>query len=154
MWHVRERISARDVTDIEYDDEKGTLVVQNTTGAAPGEQVPEDFDSITYAYSLTDARGFVEFRDGDGAVLKKIEDRWIAVENLTHRTVGTYPDIRLSAKKEDIRSITVTGTCVVIRGKPGPLRAPSTALAPGPLVTGCPSITRPGRAPVLRAERL
>jgi hypothetical protein len=118
MWHVRERISARDVTGIEYDEE-GKLLVQNAMDAASREQVPEDFDSITYAYSLADARGFVEFRDGDGTLLKKIDGRWIAVENLTHRTVGTYPNIRLSAKKEDIGSITVTGTCIVIQGKPG-----------------------------------
>ena len=108
MWHVRERISARDVTGIEYD-EKGDARCTEHDGCRPGRAGPEDFDSITYAYSLTDARGFVEFRDGHGAVLKKIEGRWIAVENLTHRTVGTYPNIRLSAKKEDIGSITVTG---------------------------------------------
>ena len=48
----------------------------------------------------------MEFRDAHDAVLKKIEGRWIAVEGLTHRTVGTYPDIRLSARKEDIGSIT------------------------------------------------
>ena len=91
IWHVRERLSARDVTDIEYDDEKGTLVVHSAVKAAPREEAPEHFDSITYAYSLADARGFVEFRDAHGAVLKKIEGRWIAVESLTHRTVGTYP---------------------------------------------------------------
>jgi hypothetical protein len=119
MWHVRERLSARDVTDIEYDDyeEEGTLVVRAAVKAASREEIPEGFDSITYAYSLADARGFVEFRDAHGAVLKKIEGRWIAVENLTHRTVGTYPDIRLSARKEDIGRIVLTDNCMIIEGK-------------------------------------
>ena len=56
MWHVRERLSARAVTDIEYDEEEGTLVVQSAVKAAPREEVPEHFDSITYAYSLADAQ--------------------------------------------------------------------------------------------------
>ncbi|MDA4113108.1 MAG: hypothetical protein OK474_03590 [Thaumarchaeota archaeon] len=118
LWHVRERMSARDLGKIGYD-ERGTLVVEPSMDARPSEQVPEVFDSITYAYSLADARGFVEFREGDGAVLKKIEGRWISVENLTHRTVGTYPNIRLSARREDIGSITVTDAHIVIRGKTG-----------------------------------
>lgn len=116
MWHVRERIFPRDVDKISYD-EQGTLVVEQAIDARAKENIPDSFDSITYAYSLSTARGFVEFRDRENKVTKRIDDRWIAVENLTHNTVGTFPDIRLKAKREDIGSIVITNTCVVIQGR-------------------------------------
>lgn len=119
MWHVRERYSAQDISKISYD-EQGTLVVERSLEATTREQAPEAFDSITYAYSLSTSRGFVEFRDADDVVVKRIDNRWIAVENLTHRTVGTYPNIRLTAKRKDIDSILVTNTCIVIEGKSSP----------------------------------
>jgi hypothetical protein len=116
MWHVRERIFSREVDDIRYD-EHGGLVLRHSIADRPKERIPEGFDSITYAYSLSTARGFVEFRDQENVVLKRIDDRWIAVENLRRKTVGTFPNIRLEAKKEDIENIVLTNTCIVIEGK-------------------------------------
>jgi hypothetical protein len=130
MWHVRERISPRDVNKIGYD-EQGSLVVEHAIDTTTSEPVPSSFNSITYAYSLSTARGFVEFRDGNNVITKRIDGKWIAVENLTHRTVGTFPNIRLSAKKEDIESILVTNTCVVIKGRttPSPIDDPSPSIS-------------------------
>ncbi len=115
MWHVRERIFSQEVSKIEYDP-TGTLVVEFAINHGAREAVPENFDSITYAYSLITSRGFVEFRDKEGAVIKKITDRWIAVEGLARRTMGEYPNIRITAKREDISSIVLTNTWVVIQG--------------------------------------
>ncbi len=118
MWHIRERIFPREVKKIGYD-EQGGLVVEHVIDSREREQVPSDFVSITYAYSLTTSRGFVEFHDRDDNITKRIDDRWIAVENLTHNTVGTFPNIRLKARKEDIENIVITSTCIVIQGKTG-----------------------------------
>jgi hypothetical protein len=116
MWHIRERIFSGEVGSIDYD-EHGNLVVERAASTnAPSEEAPENFDSITYAYSLSTAMGFIEFRDG-GKVVRRIDNRWIAVENLAHRTVGKFPNIRLMAKQEDIKNIIVTDTCIVIQGK-------------------------------------
>jgi hypothetical protein len=115
MWHVRERIFSQEVNKIEYD-QKGTLVVEFVVNHVVPEDIPRDFDSITYAYSLTNSRGFVEFRGKDNEVIKRINDRWIAVEGLVRRTSGEYPNIRLTARKEDVGNILVTNTCVVIQG--------------------------------------
>jgi hypothetical protein len=119
IWHVRERIFPRDVKKVRYD-EQGSLVVDHAIQSATDQTIPSSFATVTYAYSLTTGRGFVEFRDKDGVVTKKVDDKWIAVENLSHKTVGTFPNIRLTAKKEDIESILITNTCVVIVGKTSP----------------------------------
>jgi hypothetical protein len=116
MWHIRERIFPEALERVGYDDQ-GNLVIQQAKAARNDESVPDDYDSITYAYSLSTAKGFLEFRDEKDAVIKRIDDRWIAVENLSHRTSGTYPSIRLRAERKDIGDILVTATCIVVRGK-------------------------------------
>jgi hypothetical protein len=118
MWHVRERIFSREVGTIEYDEE-GRLVVEHVTEVRAKEQVPETYESITYAYSISTARGILEFRDRDNTVVKRIDDRWIVVENLARKTIGEFPDIRLTVRREDIENILLTDTCVIIQGKTG-----------------------------------
>jgi hypothetical protein len=115
MWHVRERIFSQDVNKVEYD-QNGTLVVEFKPRPKVDEEIPEDFESITYAYSLQTSRGFVEFRDKNDVVIKKISEKWIAVENLPRMTTGEYPNIRLMAKRADIVNVVVTNTCIVIVG--------------------------------------
>lgn len=116
MWHIRERIFQRELKSVGYD-ERGNLVIEEAPDVREREGVPDDYASLTYAYSLSTARGFLEFRDATDKVIRRIDDKWIAVENLTHRTTGVYPNIRLRAERSDIGNVVVTDTCVVIQGK-------------------------------------
>jgi len=116
MWHVRERIFSQDVHGIDYD-EKGNLSIQFIPNHKFKEEIPENYDHLAYAYSLSTGKGFIEFCDSEDQILKRIDERWIVVENLSHETVGDYPNIRLVAKRKDIERIVVTDSCIVIEGK-------------------------------------
>ena len=116
FWHVRERIFSEDVASITFDS-TGNLIVAFAKPEVPDEQIPEDYTYITYAFSLKTARGFIEIYDSKDRLLKSIKNRWILVEDLTHKTVGEYPNIRLRVEREAIREILITKTAVILRGK-------------------------------------
>lgn len=116
MWHIRERIFSQQVDGLELDDE-GNLTITFIPNRRVKEEIPESYDHLAYAYSLSTGRGFVEFYDSGNQVLKKIAEKWVVVENLSHETVGEFPGIRLVAKREDIERIVVTDSCIVIEGK-------------------------------------
>ena len=92
-------------------------MVEYDAEVPPAEEVPSEYDTVTYAYSLANAKGFIEFRDKENNVIKRIGDKSIAVEGLTHKTVGAFPNIRLSARKEDVANIIITRTTIVIQGR-------------------------------------
>lgn len=58
----------------------------------------------------------MEFYDSNNKLLKAIREKWILVEDLTRKTVGEYPAIRLRVEREDIRKIVITKTAIVLRG--------------------------------------
>lgn len=116
FWHIRERFFVNEVRSIGYDDD-GTLVVEFVKVETSSEKVPEDYSYLTYAYSLRTSRGTVEFYDASGAMLKAIRERWIFVEDLTRKTTGVYPMIRLRVERDDIKSIIVTKTTIALLGK-------------------------------------
>ena len=115
FWHVRERIFARDVRSIAYDD-GGTLVIESIRVEEPEEEIPPDYAYVCYAYSLRTSGGFLEFYDANNKQLKKVSEKWIIVEDLTRTTAGEYPNIRLRVERKDIKKIIITKTAVIIQG--------------------------------------
>ena len=115
IWHVRERIYSSDVKSINYD-ESGNLVVDSVKVESLQEEVPQDYSYITYAYSLQTSRGFVEFYDKNGKMLKRINERWILVEDINRTTIGEFPKIRLRIERDNVRKILVTKTAIIITG--------------------------------------
>lgn len=115
FWHIRERFYVNEVKSIGYDED-GVLVVEFLKVEAVDEEVPQDFSYLIYAYSLRTSRGFVEFYDSNNKVLKAIHEKWILVEDLTRRTVGEFPAIRLRVESKDIKKIVVTKTAIILRG--------------------------------------
>ena len=115
FWHIRERIYAADVRSITYDKD-GNLVVDSIDIEAPDELIPDNYAYLTYAYSLKTSRGFVEFFDKDGKLLRRINERWIIVEGLDRKTTGEYPRIRLRVERADVKKIVVTRTAAIITG--------------------------------------
>ena len=114
-WHVRERIYANEVKSIEYDAD-GNLVVDSVRVEAMNEDIPQNYSYICYAYSLKTSRGFVEFYDANNKLLKKINEKWIIVEDLNRKTIGEFPQIRIRVERENIRKILVTKSAVIIEG--------------------------------------
>lgn len=123
FWHVRERFFAKDVEGFTVSP-SGSISIAFKTGTAgnPG-AVPEDFAYITYAYHLSNKdenakapMGFVEFYNGAGDLVRRIDNRWIVVEDASRRTTGEYPKIRLRMERKDIANIIVTRSVVVLQG--------------------------------------
>jgi len=114
-WHVRERIYANEVNSIDYDT-NGNLVVSSVKVVAVDEDVPQNYSYLCYAYSLKTSRGFVEFYDVNNKLLKRISEKWIIVENLSRKTIGEFPNIRLRVERQNVKKIVVTKSAVVIEG--------------------------------------
>ena len=87
--------------------------------------LPEDVAALQFAYSLADSKGYVELVGADDQVLKRLTGKWLMTENLTMRTTGTYPHIRLRAERGEVHGLVVTGTSCVIVGTP---KAPDRAV--------------------------
>ena len=115
FWHVRERIYSEDVISISPEPNE-TLVITFAKPKVPVEHVPANYAYVAYAYSLKTSRGFIEFYDSTNNVVGKIQNRWIIVENLTHKTMGEYPNIRLRVEREAIQEIIITSTTIILRG--------------------------------------
>ena len=115
FWHVRERIFASDVRSIEYD-QSGNLVVESIPVEALEEETPANYSYLCYAFSLKTSRAFVEFYDMNHELLKKINEKWLVVEDVTRKTVGEYPNIRFRVEREDIKRIVVTKTALILMG--------------------------------------
>jgi hypothetical protein len=114
-WHVRERIYATDVKSIDYDA-NGSLVVTSVRVVAMDEEIPQNYSYICYAYSLRTSKGFVEFYDANNKLLKRINEKWILVENLSRKTVGEFPHIRLRVERQNIKKMLVTKSAIIIEG--------------------------------------
>lgn len=126
FWHVRERFFAREVDGFTINPTGNISITFKTGEEAEAGAVPEDFAYLTYAYHLSNKdeterapMGFVEFFNEKGALLRRIENRWIVVEDASRRTVGDYPKIRLRMERKDLSNIIVTRTVVVLQGGQG-----------------------------------
>jgi hypothetical protein len=114
-WHVRERLFAADVKSIRYE-ESGDLVLESARKEASDPSIPEDYSYLCYAFSLNTSRGFVEFYDERDALLHRIAEKWLVTEDLTRRTVGSYPGVRFRVERKDIKNIFVSKTTVILIG--------------------------------------
>ncbi len=49
--------------------------------------------------------------------MKRLNNRWILIEDLDRKSVGEYPSIRLRIEKKDVQQIITTRTSVIVQGK-------------------------------------
>jgi len=124
FWHVRQRILSESVSRIETGDkvDGDTITIHGVRGLEPSSSeapfpLPDGTQGVEMAYSLRDSKGFVLFVGGDGKAVKEVRGRWLMTENLTMRTVGAYPGIRLRAEAADVHGLVVTGTACVVVGR-------------------------------------
>lgn len=123
FWHVRERFFAREVDGFTVSP-SGSISISFKEGEqGDAGAVPEDFAYLTYAYHLSNKEegerapmGFIEFFGPGGNLLRRIDNRWIVIEDASRKTTGDYPKIRLRMERKDITNIVVTRTVVVIQG--------------------------------------
>ena len=135
FWHVRERFFADQVESIGVDPTGANVTINfkddepNQPGHEnpPGQDVPMEFHHLHYAFHLSNKEiavgnkapfGFVEFYDISGKLIYVINNRWIMVEGVERKSVGTYPSIRLRIDRKDVWRILTTRTVVIIQGKP------------------------------------
>jgi len=127
-WHVRERFFAHEIDNIGVDPSgtKLTVTFNDPSTEGDNDEAPKEFSYILYAFHLfnKDAAkgnraplGFVEFYDGAGDLIRRLNNRWIIVEDIDRKSVGEYPKIRLRIEGKDVDRIVATRTAIVIQGK-------------------------------------
>lgn len=125
FWHVRERFFVDQIESIGVDPTGVLLTVTFKDGTGGDESIPEEFDHLTYAFHLSNKDivngnraplGFIEFHDKDGGVIKRLNNRWVIVENTNRKGVGDYPKIRFRVDKKDIGRVIATQSAIVIQG--------------------------------------
>ena len=125
FWHVRERFFAREVEGFTISPSGNIMVTFRAGPNSDSGAVPEDFAYLTYAYHLSNRdeserapMGFVEFFNPKGDLLRRIENRWIIVEDASRRTTGAYPKIRIRMERKDVKNIIVTRSTIILQGSP------------------------------------
>lgn len=123
FWHVRERFFAKEVEGFTVTPTGSVSITFKASSAADAGAVPEDFAYLTYAYHLSNRdeterapMGFVEFFNAKGDLLRRIDNRWIVIEDAGRKTVGDYPRIRLRMERSEVKNIIVTRTVIVLQG--------------------------------------
>ncbi|MDG6926067.1 MAG: hypothetical protein JRN09_05895 [Nitrososphaerota archaeon] len=123
FWHVRERFFASEVEGFSVDPSGSITVTFKPTPDAEAAAVPQDFAYLTYAYHLAKKEenqkapmGFVEFYSSNGDLLRRINNRWIIIEDVGRKTTGEYPKIRLRMERKDVKNIVVTRTAIILQG--------------------------------------
>lgn len=128
FWHVRERFFAEEIENIGIDPSgvRLTITFKEDGGEAEDRAVPPEFSYLEYAFHLSNKElaignrapmGFVEFFDTRGELVRRLNNRWIVIENIDRKSVGKYPKIRLRVEKKDVENIIATRTTIVIQGK-------------------------------------
>jgi len=132
FWHVRERFFASEIESIGIDPSGANLTVHFKEGEganqadSSAQNVPTEFQYLHYAFHLSNKEmavgnkaplGFVEFFDITGKLIHAINNRWILIEGVSRKSVGTYPNIRLRIEKKDIGRILITRSAVIIQSK-------------------------------------
>lgn len=128
-WHVRERFFADEIESISVDPAGNHVIVEfkDEEGEDDKLDVPQDFSYLLYAFHLQNKDilkgnraplGFVEFFDPKGTLIRRMNNRWILIEDADRKSVGEYPRIRLRIDKNDIDRVFATRTAIIIQGKP------------------------------------
>jgi len=129
-WHVRERFLATEVESFQIDVE-GNLAIEfkkrttttNNRVESEKDAVPPGFKYLVYAYHLRSKEshiapmGFVEFYDEANHLIRRINNKWIIVEDVPRKTIGEFPGLRISVEGKDIEKINVTRSSIVIIGR-------------------------------------
>jgi hypothetical protein len=121
LYHVRAAVRPENVLRVSKDAEDNILV-EFRRGKEPTSEpplpLPPDVAFVDTAYSLDTGLGFVEYVDAGGQLLRKLPNRIVLTENLTQRTVGSYPRIRLRSARDEVGGLVISGTACVIVGTP------------------------------------
>jgi len=128
FWHVRERFFADEIESIALDAgaEVLTIVFKENPERIDDGSAPEEYAYILYAFHLSSKElakgnkpplGFLEFYSPENKLVKRLNNRWIIIEDIDRKSVGEYPSIRLRIEKKDVTRIISTRTSVVIQGK-------------------------------------
>jgi len=123
FWHVRERFFAHEVEGFSVNPSGSISITFKAGTSSDSGAVPEDFAYLTYAYHLSNKdgterapMGFVEFFNAKGDLLRRVENRWIIIEDAGRKTTGEYPKIRLRMERRDVKNIIVTRTAIILQG--------------------------------------
>ncbi|MDA4136538.1 MAG: hypothetical protein OK449_06030 [Thaumarchaeota archaeon] len=127
-WHVRERFLADDIENIAVDPSGTHLTITFKEEKVKVDEggAPQDFSYLLYAFHLQNKDilkgnraplGFVEFFDAKGELIRRLNNRWIVIEDADRKSVGDYPKIRLRIDKKDIDRVLTTRSTVIIQGK-------------------------------------
>ena len=123
FWHVRERFFAREVEGFMISPTGSVTVVFKAGAETDAGAIPEDFAYLTYAYHLSSKdeherapMGFVEFFSAKGDLLRRVDNRWIVIEDASRKTTGEYPKIRLRMERKDVKNIIVTRSTIILQG--------------------------------------
>jgi hypothetical protein len=122
FWHVRERFFAEDIEG--FSIEPGSISIKFRPGRTPDSlKIPDDYSHILYAYHLTNKEdnaraptGFMDFVNVRGDVIQRVNNRWIVIEDLSRKTSGEYPKIRLRIDKKDVKNIILSKTTIIVQG--------------------------------------
>jgi hypothetical protein len=123
FWHVRERFFAREVEGFMISPSGNVTITFKAGADTDAGAVPEEFAYLTYAYHLSNKEeserapmGFVEFFNAKGDLLRRVENRWIIIEDASRKTTGEYPKIRLRMERKDVKNIIVTRSAIILQG--------------------------------------
>ena len=103
-----------------------TVVFKENPERTDDDSMPEEYAYILYVFHLSSKElakgnkpplGFLEFYSAGDKLVKRLNNRWIIVEDLDRKSVGEYPSIRLRIEKKDVTRIITTRTSVVVQGK-------------------------------------
>lgn len=116
FWHIREMLHSSDVTDLRLEA-ANTLVIESRAAQKAPAIAPSEYLYLCYAFSRRTSRGFIEFFDSKDKLIARIEDKWIIAEDVTHYSVGEYPNLRFRVDQNDIAELIITRTAAMIIGK-------------------------------------
>jgi hypothetical protein len=123
FWHVRERFFAKEVEGFMITPSGSVSITFKAGADTDSGAVPEDFSYLTYAYHLSNKEaserapmGFVEFFNAKGELLRRVDNRWIIIEDASRKTTGEYPKIRLRMERKDVKNIIVTRSTIILQG--------------------------------------
>jgi len=128
FWHVRERFFADEIENVSVDSTGTAVTLLFKEGKEKPEDAspPEDYAYILYAFHLTNKDlakgnkpplGFVEFYGPTDELIRRLNNRWIIVEDVDRKSVGEYPKIRLRIEKKDVHRIVTSRSATIIQGK-------------------------------------
>jgi hypothetical protein len=123
FFHIRERIWSENIKNISIDSDDNIQICcvrgkeANSEPPTPVLDIDKNTIAIEIAYAIRTSNGFINFVDDKRNVIKQLLNKRIITENLYQKTVGTFPDIRLTTPVSSIAGLIVSGSTCIIVGK-------------------------------------